>query len=804
MANATSFAELLVRHRLAAGLSQEALADRAQMSANAIGALERGKRRAPYRRTIALLAEALNLSAVDRAELEMASDRARGRQSATKKQAPADNLPVKLSSFINRNSEVAEIKSLLREHRLVTLTGSGGVGKTRCAIQVASQLLAEGLQEVRFVDLSPIRDDNFVASTIATVVEAPSAPVRDPLPSLPARLRHRSLLLVLDNCEHVIDGIASAAAVILQGCPGITILATSRERLAIDGERVYRLPALDATHALRLFSERATASDASFVLTSDGMRAGAEICSRLGGIPLAIELAATRAPTLGLETLNARLSEHVLFTGGRDLPERQRTTLATIVWSYQLLRPTEQTLLRRLAIFRGGASLETTEAVCATGELVDENIPELLSRLVDKSLVDVQPASTPAWFTMLDSVHAFALEKLKESKEANEVARAHARWLATVCERAAERFTKDFRDSFLVEFAPLLDDARAALEWATSSANEQDAVIGAQIAGRLRGVWLLTNRRAELRAWIEALLPSVNEDQYPDVAALMLLALIQCTEGAVMSSAIDRAVRLFKSIGFTHGMILVHTRLAWQANANANFAEADAAIAHAFALAEGNAGTMLYAHILDLRATIHIAEGRTREARIDLQERARRLAANFGLTDPREHAHKEAMIALIEGNARESAELLERAIEYHVEHSRSPLEPLIDLVSVRLQLGDLVGAESAAHQALELVRLEGSDLACWALQQMATIAVSRGEPIVAARLFGFVDGANARPGREDAAFGLASRKHLTASLRNELSLSVIEHYRQEGAALSIGQAISMAQGIWQGDTVRVQ
>ncbi len=203
----------------------------------------------------------------------MASDRARGRQSATKKHASADNLPVKLSSFINRESEMAEIKSLLREHRLLTLTGSGGVGKTRCAIQVASQLLDEGLKEVRFVDLSPVRDDNYVASTIASAVDAPSVPVRDPLPALPARLRHRSLLLLLDNCEHVIDGVASAVAAILQGCPGVTILATSRERLAIDGERVYRLPPLGGTHALRLLSERAIASDASFVLTSDGRTA---------------------------------------------------------------------------------------------------------------------------------------------------------------------------------------------------------------------------------------------------------------------------------------------------------------------------------------------------------------------------------------------------------------------------------------------------------------------------------------------------------------------------------------------------
>ena len=797
---APSFAQLLRKHRLAAGFSQEKLAELARMSTGAIGALERGERRAPYRATIELIAAALKLSASDRAELETAADRARGRQSVDSTQASINNLPVKLSSFIDRETQVAEIKALLQEHRLVTLTGSGGVGKTRVAVRVARQLLSEGWDDVRFVDLAPVRDNSFVAGTIASVVGIPFAQIQGSLPALPATLRHRSLLLLLDNCEHVIDGAAAAASAILQGCPGITILATSRERLAIDGEHVYRLPSLDGPQALRLLSERATASDARFVLSADKMRTGAEICGRLGGIPLAIELAATRVPALGLETLNARLKEHVVIAGGRDLPERQRTTLATIAWSYRLLSATEQALFRRLAIFRTGATLEEADSVCSSDVLADENIAELMSRLVDKSLVEVQTSAAAPRFTMLDSIHAFAFEQLTLSSEWTEIGRAHARHVADVCERAGNRFGKDFRDHFLLQFAPLLDDARAALEWVLGSGDDEDAILGGRIAGYYRGVWLYTNRRAELRGWVEAMLPRVDEERYPNVVAAMYLALIQSTEGAAMRAAIHRAVKLFERIGFRYGMILVYMQTAWQARVNDNIPEADEAIARAFAIAEETKQTMLYIYLLDVRATIHIAAGRTREARLDLEERARAMVTYYGLTDKRENAHKEAMLALIEGNPRQAAELLENAVEYNIEQSRSPLEPLIDLASVRLQLGDSVAAEAAARQGLELVRLEGSDLACWALQQMAVIAASHRQPIVAAQLFGFVNSKRAQPGREDAAFATASRKHLIASLAEQLSPEAIDTYSTEGAALGLDEAIELAESIWRGDS----
>jgi predicted ATPase len=278
------------------------------MSASAIGALERGARRAPYRDTVALLATALGLTDAERAELEAAADQARGRQSRIDNERPAlHKLPTRLSSFLGRDDEMTEIEALLETHRLVTITGSGGVGKTRTAVEVARRLLRERRNEAWFVDLSPIVDGALVAGTIAAVLDVSLARVTDSARSLAAKLKARELLLILDNCEHVIEEAAIVAGLILRTCPGIRILATSRERLAIEGERAYRLPSLlvpgknPATIAeacsyasFRLFMERATAIEPNLAFDAAHLRASAEICRQLEGIPLALELAASR------------------------------------------------------------------------------------------------------------------------------------------------------------------------------------------------------------------------------------------------------------------------------------------------------------------------------------------------------------------------------------------------------------------------------------------------------------------------------------------------------------------------------
>src|SRR3984957_4513979 len=242
---AADFGTLLRQYRLASGVTQERLAEQARISVAAVGSLERGIRRAPHRDTVALLAEALSLSGLEKAGFETAAEHARARRARADATAPADgNLPTRLTTFVGRDNEIVEIEALLKLHRLVTITGSGGVGKTRVAVEVSRRLQSDEQREIRFVDLSAVSDGAFVAGTIATTLGVGLGQADNPLPSLAAQLKARRLLLVLDNCEHVIEDSAAATSAILRACPDVVILATSRDRLSVEAECAYRLPSL--------------------------------------------------------------------------------------------------------------------------------------------------------------------------------------------------------------------------------------------------------------------------------------------------------------------------------------------------------------------------------------------------------------------------------------------------------------------------------------------------------------------------------------------------------------------------------
>jgi predicted ATPase/DNA-binding XRE family transcriptional regulator len=395
-----SFARLLKRRRVAAGLSQEALADKAGVSVDAISYLERDVRHAPQRATLELLVRALALDDPARQEIEAAAKQARARGP----QAPSftNNLPPELTSFVDREKELPEIRELLRSHRLVTVVGTGGAGKTRSAIAVARDLVADFGDGVWLSDLSLISDPTLVSAVVARALnlqEDGSCPILD---TLLAYLKTKRLLLILDNCEHVIEEARSLGARILNGCPDVRILATSRESLSISGELAYRMPSLPVPAnealsskelsrygAVQLFSDRAVSARHSFTLTAESAPPVADICRRLDGIPLAIELAAARINVLSPHELAQRLDERFrLLTGGdRSALPRHRTMRALIDWSYQLLSDDERRLFRGLSIFAGGFTLGACTTVCGNGALDDIEMLNLLSSLVNKSLV---------------------------------------------------------------------------------------------------------------------------------------------------------------------------------------------------------------------------------------------------------------------------------------------------------------------------------------------------------------------------------------------------------------------------------
>src|SRR5262249_6242254 len=346
---------------------------------------------------------------------------------------PHSNLPASISSFIGREGELAEIARLLRTYRLVTVTGPGGTGKTRLALHAAAAELDQFLDGVWLVELAPLAEPQLVAETIAKVLQAPKGSDQDPLEHLGAWLGVRKLLLVLDNCEHMLDECARVAIHLLMTCPSLVVLATSREPLGIGGEAALRVPPLSVPDSgdsldvrrlldfdgMRLFVERARAAEPSFRLTSVTAPSVAAICRKLDGIPLALELAAMRVRGMGVAHLAARLDDRFRLRAGsaRAGEPRQRTLYATLDWSYSLLSDRERRVMRRLGVFTGAFSLKAAEAVCVDVEaeahghspITAENMLDDLTRLVDKSLVQFDQDT--ALYRLLETMRHYCLQR---------------------------------------------------------------------------------------------------------------------------------------------------------------------------------------------------------------------------------------------------------------------------------------------------------------------------------------------------------------------------------------------------------
>ncbi len=313
----------------------------------------------------------------------------------------------------------------MNETRVVTITGSAGIGKTRLLFEVAEELPPSRRDEVRFVDLAAFDSGDFMLSCLATACGNRAAAHVATIDNLTDFLRPQRLLLLLDNCEHMVEDVARAVAAVLRACPNIAFLATSRERLAVSGETIYRLSSLSANAALALIIERTASFDAEFNPSGEDVSGLADICNALDRIPLAIELAAARVPTLGVRAVAARLKGGLALSGGaRDLPDRQKTMAAAIDWSYSLLDEQERSVMQRVSVFSGGFTLDAAASVCGTQPLERENVPDVLSSLVDKSLVNAHVDLEAVRYSMFEMIRAFARERLAECAETGQRAAA--------------------------------------------------------------------------------------------------------------------------------------------------------------------------------------------------------------------------------------------------------------------------------------------------------------------------------------------------------------------------------------------
>ena len=346
-------------------------------------------------------------------------------------EATPNNLPQQTTSFVGREREVAQSKERLGQTRLLTLLGMGGLGKTRLAMQVGADLMTAHPDGVWFVDLAPIVDPALVPSTTAQVLGVREEPGRTLTETLCAHLKPQKLILILDNCEHVVGACGQMVDALLRETPEVRVIATSREALRVQGEQTYpvyplalpdrnaSLETLARSEAVQLFMERARLQKPGFSLTERDAPAVAEICTRLEGIPLAMELAAARMRSLSVQDINTRLKDRFkLLTGGsRVALERQQTLRALVAWSYDLLQETEQRLLERLGVFAGGFEIEAAKEVCGTEPLVPDNLPELLSSLVDKSLVMADDREGGSRYRMLETLRDYARDRLIQREE---------------------------------------------------------------------------------------------------------------------------------------------------------------------------------------------------------------------------------------------------------------------------------------------------------------------------------------------------------------------------------------------------
>lgn len=541
-----------------------------------------------------------------------------------------NNLPQQATSFVGRERELDEVITALKTSRLVTLLGMGGLGKTRLSLQVAAELLAEYPDGAWFLDLSPLREPTLVVEEAARLLQVQEEPGRPLLQTLCAHVRQQRLLLVIDNCEHLVEAAAALAHALLRSAPGLRLVASSREALRVPGELTYPVlplplpsPGSDAaalarSTAVRLFLARAQAHRPGFELGEADAPQVAELVTRLEGIPLALELAAARVRSLSVADINARLKDrYKLLTGGsRVLQQRQQTLRALVDWSYDILQPAEQTLFQRLGVFAGGFDLAAAEAVCGADPLDPLDVLDLVGSLVEKSLVMADTSGEATRYRMLETLREYAHEKLVLAGDAAETARRHGDHFWGVARQARAGLQGADQASWVRRVEADLDNLRAAT--ACARAGGADPLLAAKLPVALQGFWVMRGRLGEGRELLRAALamPAVQASDMARAHTLYAAAVLADAQGDPVEAQhlLDTCLALRRGMQDTAGvaMTLSTLSISWLATGHADAAlQAEQEALGLFRQAGHRLGEAIGLQHL---AQIHLNRGRLDEA----------------------------------------------------------------------------------------------------------------------------------------------------------------------------------------------
>jgi len=725
------------------------------------------------------------------------------------------NLPVQLTRFIGREQEIVELKQLLANTRLLTLTGTGGCGKTRLALQIAAEVLEDYPDGVWLVELAALSDPSLVAQTVASTWDLGEQAGRSIQEVLLQLLRSKHLLLVLDNCEHLVEACAKLVEEMLRAAPGLTILATSREVLQTEGETVWRVPSLDLPEqedglpplealtqyeAVQLFIERAVAAQSRFAVTNDNAPAVAQICWRLEGIPLALELAAARVKMLPVEQIAQRLDDRFrLLTGGRRTALRRHQTLqAALDWSYELLPEEERELLRRLSVFAGGWTLEAARAVCGEEEMEDYELLERLTQLVDKSLVVAEESGTEQRYRLSETVRDYNRSRLAEFGEEETLRTRHRDYFLGWAEEAASHLQRPDQREWVERLEQEHENLRGALEW--SRTEEGGAEAGLRLGGCLGEYWRIRGHWTEGQNWLEEILARGREvPEEVRAWALNAAGILNGCQGEHERARawFEESLALFRELGYQESIAYSLLNLGGVAYHQREYERARALFGESLTLAQelGDQGGIAYS-LLNL-GRLATSQGKYKRARELFQE---------GLTLFRELRHQRGIaysllnlgdVAYYQREYEQARVWLGKSLTLAQElgHQGGIAYALLNLGRLATGQGEYERAGELLQEGLTLARRIGAQ---WevaeGLVRVADLCGKQGLRERGARLFGAGEALRENLGTPLSPSERDEYDPQVAAVRDSLDATTFTTAWAEGRAMSWEEAVAYALG----------